>query len=42
MGVVANEEEDDEEEPDVEPYNPDTWTPSAQRVHGLLPQKGRE
>jgi hypothetical protein len=41
-GVVANEEEDVEEEPDVEPYNPDTWTPSVQRVHGLCPRKGRE
>jgi hypothetical protein len=40
-GVDASEGEEDEEEPDVEPYNPDTWTPSFQRVHRLRPRKGR-
>jgi hypothetical protein len=51
-GVISNEEQnneeepnveqDDEEEPYVEPYNPDTWISSVQRVHGLRPRKGRE
>jgi hypothetical protein len=50
--VIANEkqnneeepnvEQDHEDEPDVEPYNPDTWTPSVQQVHGLPPRRGRE
>jgi hypothetical protein len=31
---MSNEEED-EVEPNLAPYNPDTWTPSIQRVHGL-------
>jgi hypothetical protein len=25
----------------VEPYNPNTWTPSVQRVHGLRPRNAR-
>jgi hypothetical protein len=40
--VDTNEEEEDEVEPIVVPYNPNTWTPSIQRVHGLRPRKGRE
>jgi hypothetical protein len=38
---MSNEEED-EAEPNVAPYNPDTWTPSIQRVHGLRPRKARQ
>jgi hypothetical protein len=40
-GVVNNEEDEVEQEPNMEPYNPDTWTPSVQRVHGIRPRKGR-
>jgi hypothetical protein len=35
---MSNEEED-EVEPNVAPYNPYTWTPSIQRVHDLRPRK---
>jgi hypothetical protein len=38
---MSNEEED-EVEPNVAPYNPYTWTPSIQRVHGLQPRKSRQ
>jgi hypothetical protein len=38
---MSNEEED-EVEPNVAPYNPDTWTPSIQRLHGLRPRKARQ
>jgi hypothetical protein len=35
-------EEEDEVEPNVAPYNPDTWTPSIQIVHGQRPRKARQ
>jgi hypothetical protein len=35
--VNTNEEEEYKVDPNVAPYNPDTWTPSIQRVHGLRP-----
>jgi hypothetical protein len=38
---MSNEEEDDVE-PDMAPYNPDTWIPSIQRVHGVRPTKARQ
>jgi hypothetical protein len=38
---VSNEDEDDVE-PNVAPCNPETWTPSIQRVHGLRPRKARQ
>jgi hypothetical protein len=38
---MSNEEED-EVEPNVPPYNADTCTPSIQRVHGLQPRKDRQ
>jgi hypothetical protein len=40
-GVVNNEEDEVGQEPNMEPYNPYTWTPSVQRVHGIRPRKGR-
>jgi hypothetical protein len=41
--VDRNKEEEEEEvEPNVAPYNPDTWTPSIQRLHGQRPRKGLE
>jgi hypothetical protein len=39
--VVNNEEDEVGQEPNMEPYNPNTWTPSVQRVHGICPRKGR-
>jgi hypothetical protein len=38
---VSNEEED-EVEPNVAPYDPYIWAPSIQRVHGLRPRKARQ
>jgi hypothetical protein len=38
---MSNEEEE-EVEPIVALYNPDTWTPSIQRVHGLRPRESRQ
>jgi hypothetical protein len=40
-GVVNNKEDEVGQAPNMQPYNPDTWTPSVQRVHGLCPRKGR-
>jgi hypothetical protein len=38
---MSNEEED-EVNPNVAPYNPDSWTPSIQIVHGLRTRKARQ
>jgi hypothetical protein len=40
--VATNQEEEDDEDPNIEPYNPDKWTPAVQQVHGLHPMKERE
>jgi hypothetical protein len=39
-GVLANG--DDDEDQDDEPHNPETQTPSVQRVRGLRPRKSRD
>jgi hypothetical protein len=37
----SDNESDDDEDNSNTPCNPDSWTPSVQRVHGLGPRKGR-
>jgi hypothetical protein len=38
----SDDESDDGEENSNTPYNPNSWTPSVKRVHGLRPIKGRD
>jgi hypothetical protein len=38
----SDDESDDDKDNINTPYNPDSWTPSVQRVHGLCPRKGRD
>jgi hypothetical protein len=37
-----NDSSDDDEDNSNTSYNPDSWTPLVQRVHGLRPKKGRD
>jgi hypothetical protein len=38
----SSDDEDDDDIPRPQVYNPDTWTLSQKRIHGLLPRKERD